>query len=108
MNLLIFGENLYDKSIYRKQLLSKKKELDYSLYFLEDIDYQKLSNEIGSFDMFQKEKNIVIRTLDKIKSSEETKKLDQLIASYNNPKNNIIVDIDGNPSKSFQKTYIFK
>ena len=108
MNLLIFGENLYDKSIYRKQLLSKKKELDYSLYFLEDIDYQKLSNEIGSFDMFQKEKNIVIRTLDKIKSSEETKKLDQLIASYNNPKNNIIVDIDGNPNKSFQKTYIFK
>ena len=108
MNLLIFGENLYDKSIYRKQLLSEKNELDYSLYFLEDIDYQKLSNEIGSFDMFQKEKNIVIRTLDKIKSSEETKKLDQLIASYNNPKNNIIVDIDGNPNKSFQKTYIFK
>ena len=86
MNLLIFGENLYDKSIYRKQLLSKKNELDYSLYFLEDIDYEKLSNEIGSFDMFQKEKNIVIRTLNKIKSLEDTKKLDQLISSYNNPK----------------------
>ena len=109
MNLLIFGKNLYDKSIYKKQILDRKEqEPNYSVYYLDNIDYEKLSNEIGSFDMFQEEKNVVIRKTDSKKNSEDINKLDQLISSYDNPKTNIIVDIDGNPNKSFEKTYIFK
>ena len=61
MNLLIFGKNLYDKSIYKKQILDRKEqEPNYSVYHLDNIDYEKLSNEIGSFDMFQEEKNVGI------------------------------------------------
>ena len=103
MNLLIFGKNLYDKSIYKKQILDRKEqEPNYSVYYLDNIDYEKLSNEIVSFDMFQEEKNVVIRKTDSKKNSEDINKLDQLISSYDNPKTNIIVDIDGNPNNNDQ------
>jgi DNA polymerase III delta subunit len=108
VNLLIYGQNLYDKSIYKKDFLNKKINKTYSVYFLDNMDYEKFTNEINSFDMFETEKNIVIKKIDSNKIKEETKKIDNIISEYSNPKTNILFDIDGKPEKSFEKSFVFK
>ena len=69
MNLLIYGENLYDKSYFKHDFIKKYgNSSDYRFFYLDNIDLNQLSTEVVSYDMFRQNKCIVLK---KIESDEK-------------------------------------
>ena len=69
MNLLIYGENLYDKSHFKDYFINKYgNSSDYRFFYLDNIDLNQLSTEVVSYDMFQQKKCIGLK---KIESDEK-------------------------------------
>lgn len=109
MNLLIYGENLYDKSHFKDDFINKYgNSSDYRFYYLDNIDLNQLSSEVVSYDMFQQNKCIVLKKIESDEKNINIAKIDSIIADSINPNNSILVDWDGKLNKDIQKTFIFK
>ena len=109
MNLLIYGENLYDKSHFKDDFINKYgNSSDYRFYYLDNIDLNQLSSEVVSYDMFQQNKCIVLKKIESDEKNINIGKIDSIIADSINPNNSILVDWDGKLNKDIQKTFIFK
>ena len=104
MNLLIYGENLYDKSHFKDDFINKYgNSSDYRFFYLDNIDLNQLS-----YDMFQQNKCIVLKKIESDEKNINIAKIDSIIADSINPNNSILIDWDGKLNKDIQKTYIFK
>ena len=109
MNLLIYGENLYDKSHFKDDFINKYgNSSDYRFFYLDNIDLNQLSTEVVSYDMFQQNKCIVLKKIESDEKNISIAKIDSIIADSVNPNNSILIDWDGKLNKDIQKTYIFK
>ena len=109
MNLLIYGENLYDKSHFKDDFINKYgNSSDYRFFYLDNIDLNQLSTEVVSYDMFQQNKCIVLKKIESDEKNINIAKIDSIIADSINPNNSILIDWDGKLNKEIQKTYIFK
>jgi len=109
LNLLIYGENLYDKSHFKDDFINKYgNSSDYRFYYLDNIDLNQLSSEVVSYDMFQQNKCIVLKKIESDEKNINIAKIDSIIADSINPNNSILVDWDGKLNKDIQKTFIFK
>ena len=109
MNLLIYGENLYDKSHFKDDFINKYgNSSDYRFFYLDNIDLNQLSTEVVSYDMFQQNKCIVLKKIESDEKNIDIAKIDSIIADSINPNNSILIDWDGKLNKDIQKTHIFK
>ena len=109
MNLLIYGENLYDKGHFKNDFINKYgNSSDYRFFYIDNIDMNQLSSEVVSYDMFQQNKCIVIKKMESDEKNVNFAKIDSIIANSVNPNNSILIDWDGKLNKDIQKTFIFK
>ena len=109
MNLLIYGENLYDKSHFKDDFINKYgNSSDYRFFYLDNIDLNQLTTEVVSYDMFQQNKCIVLKKIESDEKNINIAKIDSIISDSVNPNNSILIDWDGKLNKDIQKTYIFK
>ena len=109
MNLLIYGENLYDKSHFKDDFINKYgNSSDYRFFYIDNIDVNQLSSEVVSYDMFQQNKCIVIKKMESDEKNVNFAKIDSIIANSVNPNNSILIDWDGKLNKDIQKTFIYK
>ncbi len=109
MNLLIYGENLYDKSHFKNDFINKYgNSSDYRFFYIDNIDINQLSSELVSYDMFQQNKCIVIKKMESDEKNVNFAKIDSIIANSVNPNNSILIDWDGKLNKDIQKTFIYK
>lgn len=109
MNLLIYGENLYDKGHFKDDFINKYgNSSDYRFFYIDNIDMNQLSSEVVSYDMFQQNKCIVIKKMESDEKNVNFAKIDSIIANSVNPNNSILIDWDGKLNKDIQKTFIFK
>ena len=109
MNLLIYGENLYDKSHFKDDFINKYgNSSDYRFFYLDNIDLNQLSTEVVSYDMFRQNKCIILKKIESDEKNINIAKIDSIIADSVNPNNSILIDWDGKLNKDIQKTYIFK
>ena len=109
MNLLIYGENLYDKSHFKDDFINKYgNSSDYRFFYIDNIDINQLSSELVSYDMFQQNKCIVIKKMESDEKNVNFAKIDSIIANSVNPNNSILIDWDGKLNKDIQKTFIYK
>ena len=109
MNLLIYGENLYDKGHFKNDFINKYgNSSDYRFFYIDNIDVNQLSSEVVSYDMFQQNKCIVIKKMESDEKNANFAKIDSIIANSVNPNNSILIDWDGKLNKDIQKTFIFK
>ena len=109
MNLLIYGENLYDKSHFKDDFINKYgNSSDYRFFYIDNIDINQLSSELVSYDMFQQNKCIVIKKMESDEKNVNFAKIDSIIANSVNPNNSILIDWDGKLNKDIQKTFVYK
>lgn len=109
MNLLIYGENLYDKSHFKNDFINKYgNSSDYRFFYIDNIDISQLSSEVVSYDMFQQNKCIVIKKMESDEKNVNFAKIDSIIANSVNPNNSILIDWDGKLNKDIQKSFIYK
>ena len=109
MNLLIYGENLYDKSHFKHDFINKYgNSSDYRFFYLDNIDLNQLSTEVVSYDMFQQNKCIVLKKIESDEKNINIVKIDSIISDSVNPNNSILIDWDGELNKDIQKTFIFE
>jgi len=109
LNLLIYGENLYDKSHFKDDFINKYgNSSDYRFFYLDNIDLNQLTTEVVSYDMFQQNKCIVLKKIESDEKNINIAKIDSIISDSVNPNNSILIDWDGKLNKDIQKTYIFK
>jgi len=109
LNLLIYGENLYDKSHFKNDFINKYgNSSDYRFFYIDNIDISQLSSEVVSYDMFQQNKCIVIKKMESDEKNVNFAKIDSIIANSVNPNNSILIDWDGKLNKDIQKSFIYK
>ena len=94
MNLLIYGENLYDKSHFKDDFINKYgNSSDYRFFYIDNIDINQLSSELVSYDMFQQNKCIVIKKMESDEKNVNFAKIDSIIANSVNPNNLSLIHI---------------
>ena len=109
MNLLIYGDNLYDKSHFKDGFINKYgNSSDYRFYYMDNIDLNQLSTEVVSYDMFRQNKCIILKKIESDEKNINIAKIDSIIADSVNPNNSILIDWDGKLNKDIQKSFIFK